>query len=168
MRAVILGVAALGASLLSPAAAAPAAESLSLKVSSWGKPLFDWTVSRSSLSFYTASKDAPSGNFREYDLVTRGFRISKADYRRIEALLAPGRRYAGGKLPCGERATDFPYGSIAWKEGGRTRELRFDLGCRSLEAARVHQGLKKAQDLVERLAAKAPIVDVREVREPRG
>jgi len=162
-----LAVAALAALLPSAAAAAPATDSLSLKISSWGKPLFDWTVNRSGLSSYTASKDAPSGNFREYDLVTRAFRISPADFKRLEKLLAAGRRFAGRAMSCDERATDFPYGRIAWTAAGRTSELKFDLGCRSAETGAVHSGLKSAQDLVERLAAKAPIVDLRQVREPR-
>jgi hypothetical protein len=161
-----LVAAALGALLQSSiAASAPPADSLSLKMSSWGKPLFDWTVNRSGLSSYTASRPAPSGNFREYDLVTRSFRISPADFRRLEKLLAPARRFAGRTMACDERATDFPYGRIAWKASGRTSELGFDLGCRSAQTGPVHSGLKSAHDLVERLAARAAIVDLREVRE---
>ena len=167
MKVAGLAMAALGALLVSPAQAAPSPDSLSLKASSWGKPLFDWTVSRSGLSSYSASRDAPSGNFRDYDLVTRAFRISRSDYRRLEALLAPGRRHAGTDMKCDARVTDLPYGRIAWKEGGRTTELRFDLGCRSAETIRVHAAVEAAQDLVERLAAGAPIVDLRQVREPR-
>jgi hypothetical protein len=166
MRKTGLAMAALGALLHSPAAAAPPTESLSLKMSSWGKPVFDWTVNRSGLSSYTASRPGRSGRFQDYDLVTRAFRVSPADFRRLEALLAPGRRFAGRTMECGARATDFPYGRIAWTVAGRTQELKFDLGCRSAETGPVHAGLKSAQDLVDRLAAKAPIVDLREVREP--
>jgi hypothetical protein len=71
-------------------------------------------------------------------------------------------------MKCDERATDFPYGRIAWKEGGRTLELPIDLGCRSPETAPVHAAVKAAQDLVEGLAARAPIIELKEVREPRG
>lgn len=159
-------MAALGALLhASVAAAPPPADSLSLEMSSWGKPVFDWTVNRSGLSTYTVSRPAPSGNFRDYDVVTRAFRVSRGDFVRIETLLAPGRRFAGRTMACDARATDFPYGRIAWKAAGRSSELKFDLGCRSAETGPVHAGLKSAQDLVERLAAKAPIVEVREVRE---
>jgi hypothetical protein len=167
MKAEGLAMAALGALLVSPAGAAPRPDSLSLELSSWGKPLFEWTASRSGHATYTASQAVPAGSFRDYDLVTRAFRISNTDYRRLEALLAPGRRYAGRTLPCRDRITDLPYGRIGWKQRGRTRELRFDLGCRSAETARVHAGLEAARSLMERLAARARVVGRREVREPR-
>ncbi|HYD37278.1 MAG TPA: hypothetical protein VEA60_06670 [Allosphingosinicella sp.] len=159
-------VAALGAFFISPAAAEPP-DSLSIEASSWGKPLFDWTANRSGLSSYTESRDAPSGKFHDYDLVTRVFRVSKADYRRLAALVAPARRHAGGSMKCDERATDLPYGRIIWKTGTGTIQLPFDLGCRSAQTAQVHAGLQAAQDLMERLAARAPIVTVREIREGR-
>lgn len=162
-----LAMTALAALPLSPAQAAPSPDGLSLEISSWGKPIFDWTVSRSGLARYTASEKTPSGNFRDYDLVTRSFRVSAADYRRIEALLKPGRRYAGGRIPCERAITDMPYGRIGWTEQGRTRETSFDLGCRSREAAPVHGGLQAAQDLMERLAARGRVTGRREVREGR-
>jgi hypothetical protein len=168
MKIAGLAMTTLAAFLADPAQAAPSPEKLSFKISSWGKPLFEWTVSRSGLARYTASEKTASGNFHEYDLVTRSFRISEADYHRIETLLKPGRRYAGGQIPCERRITDMPYGRVGWTEQGRTRETRFDLGCLSKEAIPVHRGLEAAQDLMERIAGQGRVIERREVRGPSG
>jgi hypothetical protein len=159
---------ALGAGLAATAAAGKPAprtgESLALTMSSWGKPLFDWQVSADGAAVYRYSAKVPGGGFRDYDLVTKKFRLGRADLAKLRKLLAPGRRYAGTELPCRDRITDMPYGRIAWGSA----ELRYDLGCRSPATQPVHEGLEVAQVLMERLAAKAPVASVESVREPRG
>src|SRR4051794_36625404 len=79
-----------------PAAAPIAEESVSLTINSWGKPLFDWTVSPSGDAVYTYAQAVTPAKFFNYDLVTKHFRVAPADLQRLRALLAPGRRYAGG------------------------------------------------------------------------
>ncbi|MFL6856570.1 MAG: hypothetical protein ACJ8EB_01535 [Allosphingosinicella sp.] len=156
---------AVGMGLAATAAAgqpAPGAgESLALSASSWGKPLFDWRVSADGEAVYRSSVKVPGGAFRDYDLVTRRFRLGRAELARLRRLLAPGRRYAGTELPCrGDMISDMPYGRIAWGSA----ELKYDLGCRSPETKPVHRGLEAARELMERLAAKAPVASVEPVR----
>src|SRR3954452_7698877 len=98
-----------------PAAAPVGGESLSLTINSWGKPLFDWTVSPSGDAVYTYAQAATPAKFFDYDLVKR-FRVAPADLQRLSALLAPGRRYAGGTIPCKPVMTDAAYGRIGWGE----------------------------------------------------
>ena len=163
-----LGKMALALTLAATAAAgrpaAGAGESLALTVSSWGKPLFDWRVSADGAAVYRYSRAVAGGGFRDYDLVTKRFRLGRGDLAKLRALLAPGRRYAGSELSCTSRITDQPYGRIAWGSA----ELRYDLGCRSPESRPVYAGLEAAQDLIEKRAARAPVGSVEPVREPRG
>jgi hypothetical protein len=106
----------------------------------------------------------PGGAFRDYDLVTRRFRLGRAELARLRRLLAPGRRYAGTELPCRNQISDMPYGRIAWGSA----ELRYDLGCLSPATNPVHRGIEAARELMERLAAKAPVASVEPVRGVRG
>jgi hypothetical protein len=148
------------------AAAAPPGrqERLALSINSWGKPLYDWRVSVSGEAVYTYARDAGRHNFSDYDLVTKRFRVPAPQLRRLRALLAPGRSYAGRTLPCGDEITDMPYGRIAWNDAF----LSYNLGCRSAEARPVYEGLEAAQDLIEALAKKAPVAEVKPVRQPTG
>jgi hypothetical protein len=148
-------------------APAPTAESLSFDSNSWGKPLSAWTVERSGRGRYTASKDASSGHFHEYDLVTRSFPVSPEDYRRIEALLRPAHAYAGESLPCELTLTDAVYGKVRWGGPAGARQVDFNLGCTSKKVGPIYDGLWQADQLVERLAAAGTVVETREIREPR-
>jgi len=169
MRIAIIVAAALGGS------AAPAAEprpqpvpvqSLSFEASSWGKPLSAWTIERSGRGRYTASKAAPSGNFHEYDLVTRSFEIGAADYGRIETLLAPARAHAGAGLPCELSITDQVYGKVRWTGPAGVQEVAFNLGCVSKEVAPLYENFWQAEKLVESLAHSGSVVETREIRAP--
>ena len=171
MRAAIIILAALGG-CGAPAAQsqrqpAGVAESLSFEANSWGKPLSAWTIESSGQGRYTASKDAPSGDFHEYDLVTRSFTVSPADYRRVDALLRPARAYAGAKLPCELTVTDQVYGKARWQAAGGGEEIAFNLGCTSKEVAPLYENFWQAQKLVESLAGAGTIVETKEIRQPR-
>jgi hypothetical protein len=60
--------------------------------------------------------------------------------------------------------TDAPYGRIGWG----AESVSYNLGCTSKAAAPVHDGLGAAQDLMGKLAEKAPVAEVKPVREPAG
>lgn len=155
----------LSMALAAPPAAAPAptTERISFEASSWGKPLSAWTVERSGAGRYTASRDAPSGGFRNYDLVTRTFRIAPADYARIESLLRPARAFAGRDLPCRRTVTDQVYGKVRWTTD---EQVSFDLGCTSDQVKPIYDNFWEAETLVKRLAGAGTIVETKEVREP--
>ena len=167
MRATLFGLLLLGACAASaappaPPAAAPA-ESLSLDANSWGKPLSAWTVERSGAGRYTFSRKVPGGRFRDYDLVTRSFRIKPADYSRVEALLRPARAYAGRGLPCRPTISDMVYGHVRWS---KSEEISYDLGCTSDEVRPIYEKLEEAENLVKRLSEAGSIVATEQVREP--
>lgn len=149
-------------------AAAPANAAIAFERKSWGKPVASWQVSADGEGRYTVSRDAPSGNFREYDLVTKRFSVAPQDYARLGALLAPAEAQAGRDVSCEVTITDLPYGTVRWERPGGPAELRYNLGCQSEEAKRVHSALYEASRLVEGWAADAPVADVEEVREPAG
>jgi len=170
MRKAVLMLAVLGGCAASPPEPAPpslAGRGLSFEANSWGKPLSAWTIHASGRGRYTESKGAPSGNFRDYDLTTRAFEVSPADYRQVEALLAPARAHAGVQLPCEQTATDQVYGKVRWTEPAGAREVSFNLGCTSKAVTPIYEGFSRAQKLVERLARAGTVVETREVREGR-
>ena len=168
MRRALLIVAMLGGCAAPEAAGPPAAaRSLSFEANSWGKPLSAWTIESTGRGRYTGSKAAPSGNFRDYDLVTRSFEAGSADYRRVKALLAPARPHAGADLPCEQTVTDQVYGKVRWSGPDGTREVAFNLGCTSTAVAPLYDGFARAEKLVEQLALAGTVVETREVREGR-
>ena len=168
MRTAVLILAMLGGCATQAPEPAPApapAASLSFEANSWGKPLSAWTIDSAGRGRYTASKPAPSGNFRDYDLLTRSFEASPADYRRVEALLAPARPHAGRDLPCEQTVTDQVYGKVRWTAPGGEWEVAYNLGCTSREVAPIYEGFAKAEKLVARLAEGGTVVETRQVRE---
>ena len=161
MKAILFGILALAGGTAAAAPPVPA-ESLSLDAKSWGKPISAWTIERAGAGRYTFARKVPGGHFRDYDLVTRTFRIRPADYARVEALLRPARAYAGQAMPCERTITDMVYGRVAW---GKAEEVRYDLGCTSAKVTPIYEQLQKAETLVRRLAEAGTIVATEEVRE---
>lgn len=149
-----------------PAPAAGAGATIAFERKSWGKPRASWQVSPDGEGRYTVSRDAPSGNFREYDLVTKRFSAGAEGYARLAALLAPVEAHAGAGFECEITVTDMPYGTIRWARAAGEAELRYNLGCQSDAAQRVHGALYEADKLVAGWAADAPVSEVEEVREP--
>jgi hypothetical protein len=168
MKAKLFGFLALAACTAAaasptPRAAAPA-ESLSLDANSWGKPLSAWTVERSGAARYTFSRKVPGGHYRDYDLVTRSFRIRPADYSRVERLLRPARAYVGLGLPCRPTISDMVYGHVRWS---KAEEISYDLGCTSDAVRPIYEKLEAAETLVKRLSEAGRIVATEQVRERR-
>src|SRR4051794_30341315 len=166
MRATIFGFLALAGCAVAAAEPVPSpatpGESVSFEAKSWGKPLSSWTVERLGAGRYTFSRKVPSGRFGDYDLVTRAFRITPADYARLEKLLAPARAFAGRELPCSLTITDQVYGRVRWKQG---EEVAFNLGCTSNQVRPIYDNFGQAETLVKRLAEAGTIIETKEVRE---
>lgn len=170
--AIAIACAALaGCSLERPATAIPPVpeiQSISVQMNSWGKLVSDWTIRRDGEGRYTFSRDVAGGGFRNYDLVMKRFAVSADDFAKVETLLTPAHPFAGGKIPCRLELTDGVYGRIAWSDGGEPRGVPFDFGCLSRTAESIYRGLMDAQEHVQALAEAGEIVEVEEVREPRG
>jgi hypothetical protein len=139
---------------------APVREPVSLTIKSWGKPLFDWTLNPDGTGRYTYSDNEGSTGFHDYRLVTKSISVGPEGHAQIAALLAPGRRFAGGEMPCERRITDMPYGQIGWGDAPAAT-VKFDLGCRSAQADPVLEGLQKAQDAMMAWAKDAPVIETR-------
>lgn len=149
---------ALGGCATLPAAPPAPAEPVGLTIKSWGKPLFEWTLTPAGEGVFTYADSGPTKQFNDYVLKTKRISVGRDGYARIAALLAPARRYAGGKLPCERSITDMPYGAIRWGEGAGL-DVAYDLGCHSKATKPVHQGLTRAQDLMQSWADAVPAVD---------
>ena len=133
-----------------------------------GKPLSDWTIHRSGEGRYSFSRDVAGGSFRDYDLVTKRFALSAADFAKVEALLAGARPYTESGLPCRMEISDGIYGRIAWGENDVVREVKFNFGCLSEAVNPIYRKLYDANEHVKALAEAGEVVEVKEVREPRG
>lgn len=170
----VLAVAALlaggcSASTAAPSrpAAEPEVELIRMETNSWGRPVSSWQVDSQGEGEFREARPAPSGNFHEYDLVTKRIRAGADGFVRLRGLLRPAERFAAGEGPdCGMRATDLPYGGATWIGGGAERSVRFDLGCQGPEAVRMNEALGAAESLVREWAAGAPVDSVSEVRQP--
>lgn len=170
MRPILISACALLAASCATAGATPpdGTEAIAFERKSWGKPINAWQVGADGEGRYTFSRKAPSGKFRDYDLVTKRISVGPQGYAELERILRPAEAAAGSELPCERRITDLPYGTVRWEKDAAAAELRYDVGCQSEEAGRVISALVEADKLVEGWAADAPVADVEEVREPTG
>jgi hypothetical protein len=157
------------ASLLLVAACAPAprveapqpvaVEAIAFRVSSWGKIVSDWQIQPSGTATYTYSEGPGLGSYR---LITRKFDAGPAGFAQIRALLAPAERVIGAEPDCGERWTDFPYGTARWHKGLAQLEIGFDFGCHNPKLAPVHQALKAADKQMGEWAKNGQIIEDKE------
>lgn len=157
-RAIVLAACALALGAAAPRRPAP--ESIAFELSSWGRAMESWRVAADGRGLYTKSEGRI---FQHYRLVTRRVAAGRTAMAQLDAVLAPAERYAGREVPCGPRITDFPYGSVTWTIGGRTRRVRFDTGCQSREAESVAAAVRAADALVAKWGGAGPIVETREV-----
>jgi hypothetical protein len=157
--------------LIAFAAAAPAppawrARSISVEVMAWGDTLYSWRLDRDGAGRFAELEPTRTQPFGRYDFVTRSFRVSPAEYRRIEVLLRPSRAYARRKLPCTVTMTDQDSGTVTWRLGGSAATLDFYYGCTSREVQPLYANLRRAHDVVGTLARQGRIVEVRKVYKP--
>ncbi|HEX4737487.1 MAG TPA: hypothetical protein VH331_07995 [Allosphingosinicella sp.] len=154
---------------LALAAAAPTERrvaSISVETIAWGDPLYSWRLDRDGSGRFAELEPTRMQPFGDYEYVTRSFRASPAEYRRVEALLRPSRGYAGRKLPCIFTATDQDSGTVTWRTDGSTVTLDFYYGCASREVAPLYASFRRAHDIVAALARKGRVVAVRPVHKP--
>lgn len=123
------------------AAAEVPVETIALRISSWGKPVSEWRIQPSGLATYTHAEGPGLGT----RLVTRKFDAGRQGFLRIRALLAPVERAIGAPPECGERWTDFPYGSVRFYRGLIEQSVAFDLGCKNPRLKPIHDALGAAE-----------------------
>lgn len=125
----------------SAAAGKVSVEMIAFRVSSWGKVASEWTIEANGAATYTHAEGPGFGT----RLVTRKFDAGPPGFARIRALLVPAERMAGAQPECGERWSDFPYGSVRWHIGLIEQAIAFDLGCKNPGLKPVHDALGAAE-----------------------
>lgn len=134
-------------------------DAVGFRVSSWGKIVAEWQILPSGAVTYTYS-EGPERN--AYTLFTKKFEVGPGGFAQIRALLAPAERATAAMPDCGERWTDFPYGSATWHKGLIELALPFDFGCKNPGLVPVHQALQKAQEQMQSWSKDHPVVEQRE------
>lgn len=140
----------------------PALDRIELRISSWGKIYSDWRIAPDGTGVYTHA-DGPGLGTR---LVTRKIDAGPQGFARIRALLAPAERAAGAKMECGERWTDFPYGSASWIAGPSkvsTVSTVFDLGCKNPALKPIHDAVGNANKQMESWSKAGAILEDKEM-----
>lgn len=173
--ALLGGCAAAGPKASNPS---PAWRSLAFEANSWGKPLSVWSIEASGRGIHTEPRELAPGNspdyglltagsVRNYDLITRSFEASPADYRRVEALLAPARAHAGTGLPCEEKVTDQVYGKVRWIGPAGAQELSYDVGCASNVGPPIYDSFSRADKLIQTFGRAGTVIRIRQIRDGR-
>src|SRR5438270_535348 len=139
MLAIALGVAG-----VSPRSGT--AESISVEVMVWGDPLYSWQLNSDGSGRFAELRPERTQVFGTYRFVTRSFRVSPAEFRRVALLLRPARSYAGRELPCTFEMTDQDAGSVRWRAGTTNVSLDFNYGCTSPAVAPIYQSFRRAHD----------------------
>ncbi|MDG2533555.1 hypothetical protein P6144_07855 [Sphingomonas sp. HITSZ_GF] len=157
------------ASLLLLAACAPRApveapapvsvEMIEFRVSSWGKPVSEWRIQPSGAATYTHAEGPGLGT----RLVTRKFDAGPQGFARIRTLLAPAEAVIGAQPECGERWTDFPYGSIRWYTGLIQQGIAFDLGCKNPRLTPIHDAVGAAEKQMADWSKTGQIIEDKEM-----
>lgn len=126
------------------------AESISFQLNSWGYPVEGFTIAGDGSGEF---RKAPE--FRAQPQVTR-FNAGRSGFERICAALGPIERFRGREVPCGQRATDLPYGDIVWQTGPRRTIVSLNVGCQSAEMQGVVARAQEATRLAQGFARSNP------------
>ncbi|UZK65527.1 hypothetical protein [Sphingomonas sp. M1-B02] len=139
-------------------------DSIEMETLSWGRPVTRWTIDAQGNGRETR---AEPNAFEAKALVTRGFAVGTSGFRRMRVLLGRAEARGGADLPCADRMTDQPYGSVRWlRQSGSVAALAFDSGCRDSTARRVLDDLQAANALVAGWAQAGKTIETREVEKP--
>lgn len=118
-------------------------DSIRFRISSWGNPMEEFDIGITGLGEYrkaTAFGEA---------LEIHRFNAGPAGFTRMRAVLAGIEHFTMKGPVCGNRATDFPYGEIAWVDGLRPTSVSFDVGCQGPEMQQVVAAAHAAARLAE-------------------
>lgn len=162
MRLLLAPVLLIGACASPPPARPPAGvavEAIRLRISSWGKPVSEWQIQAGGQATY-AHAEGPGLGTR---LVTHKFDAGRQGFARIRALLGPAEAVTGAQPECGERWTDFPYGSITWSQGVADKMLAFDLGCKNPSLKPIHEAMGAAEKQMADWSKNGQIIEDKEM-----
>ncbi|MEP9358848.1 hypothetical protein [Sphingomonas sp. KR3-1] len=136
-------------------------ELIEFRVSSWGKIVSEWSVQANGAASYTHAEGPGLGT----RLVTREFNVGRRGVAQIRALLAPAEDAAGAMPPpeCGDRWTDFPYGSIRWYKGLMDQALAFDLGCKNPKLKPIHDAVGAAEKQMASWSKTGEVIEDKEM-----
>jgi hypothetical protein len=118
-------------------------DSIRFRISSWGNVMEEFDIGITGLGEYR--KATPSGDALEI----HRFDAGPAGFTRMRAVLAGIEHFTAKGPVCGNRATDFPYGEIAWVNGLTPTTVRFDVGCQGPEMQQVVAAVHEAARLAE-------------------
>jgi hypothetical protein len=153
MRGVTTALILLACCAAAPSPAAPGAsdqripaDSISFEISSWGYPIESFRIASDGSGEY---RKAPE--FRAEVQVHR-FNAGPAGFAQIRDALAGVERFTVQPPACGSRATDMPYGRIAWHAGSTEAAVGLDLGCQDQEMTVVVIAANAAARIAEQLS----------------
>ncbi|WP_109808008.1 hypothetical protein [Sphingosinithalassobacter portus] len=129
---------------------------ITLDYRSWGVLRYYFDIASDGTGTFRYAEKG--GSFYEPQIVTRQVAITRDQYARLVAKLAPAYGYAASPagLECERRMTDAPYGDLTFARESGPSELRFDIGCFSDHSATVYDSIHAAIEMVERLTADQP------------
>lgn len=146
--------------------AAAESDSIGFAISSWGRPIDSWEVHADGTAQHVKRVSDEGASFRTYRLEYREFAVAPADFRRLAAIAAKLPQPRPTRDECEELATDMPYGTLSLSRGGRTEEVRFDVGCLDAPYKAFVGQLRAMDELVTSLAEQRPATRVEQVGNP--
>jgi hypothetical protein len=136
-------------------------DGIEMQTRSWGKLVSRWQIDAQGNGTYTRPEPDAMQPKR---LVTRRFAAGTGGFRRVRVQLGWAEGRAQGNLPCSNRITDQPYGTVRWlRRSNGPRELNFDTGCRNRIAAEVTANIARAETIVASWAQAGEIVETIEL-----
>lgn len=154
LRGVAKALVMLAGCAATPSSAAPEqragssvpADSISFEISSWGYPMESFRIAADGSGEYSKAPE-----FRA-PVETRRFNAGPAGFARIRDALAGIERFTVQPAACGARATDLPYGRVAWHAGAAEAVVGLDLGCQDQEMTIVVIAANAAARIAEQLS----------------
>jgi len=127
-----------------------------LDYKSWGVLRQYFDIASDGTGTYRYAEEG--GSFYDPVIVTRKVAITREQYAKLVATLAPAYGYAASdrSLSCDMRMTDAPYGTLTFERLSGASELRFDLGCLSEPGKLVYESISDSIAMVRDLTADQP------------
>lgn len=143
------------------AGATPAYRTVAFEISSWGRPLGNWEVSRDGAARHMRTDGSV---FSDHRREHREFRIDDAQLAELAAAVKalPARRPREGA--CRNYATDMPYGRLQLTDDAGEETIRFDSGCFDARYQAFVAQLRAMDELVGGWAERHPATRIEDMR----